>query len=154
MENAANKKAAESFDGTSDSAAFAFTANSNLRWNWKFNFLSGTERLGARRLSPPFRLRRNRPGRLPAPQGPLFGCSLNGKNATPSADSASRSRDNIFYCWKHAVNRSASIWRRLWPAPPSGSTVRRRCRQCPARRCPSSSVIPSARSLPCGRPHR
>jgi hypothetical protein len=83
MENAANKKAAESFDGTSDSAAFAFTANSNLMWNWKFNFLSETERLGARRLSPPFRLRRNRPGRLPAPQGPLFGCSLNTKKATP-----------------------------------------------------------------------
>ena len=83
MENAANKKAAESFDGTSDSEAFAFTANSNLMWNWKFNFLSGTECLGARRLSPPFRLRRNRPGRLPAPQGPLFGCSLNAKKATP-----------------------------------------------------------------------
>lgn len=108
MENAANKKAAESFDGTSDSAAFAFTANSNLMWNWKFNFLSGTERLGARRLSPPFRLRRNRPGRLPAPQGPLFGCSLNAKKATHRRTPQSGPAKTlfIFVCTRSTVLRA------------------------------------------------
>lgn len=46
MENAANKKAAESFDGTSDSAAFAFTAKLKFDVELEIQFLkrNGTPR--------------------------------------------------------------------------------------------------------------